>query len=438
MSTPGTIIALGGLRLTAYGLIVALGILAGYLLAQRQGHLARIRDSALQKAFFFMLIGALVCSRALFVAVQYGFYQEYPQALLKAWEGGYSVMGALVGALAGLRMATGRRGFRRALDTMAPALALTLAICRLAELSCYQGRGMIIESGAWGFPFTIRNSQDMDCLAICIYEALGALAVMLYGLGGYRARPSGDRGLMCMMLLGLMQVPLESMRTDEFLALGFVKMDQLAAMLLAVGVLITFLVGHIRAGRGRPQGFVALGISLLMVGLCVNEEFRIDGSPNLALNYTLLFAYVLVIAVCGGYLRLGWRAGVSSPAASAAPRTPRTAPDYRSRTAAGSGRASGAPARSGSYARTSGAPARSSGSYARTSSAPVRSSGSYARSSDTPARSSGSYARSSGTPARSSGSSRASGYSGSAPGYSPKVDAYRSAQSGRRNGSRAR
>ena len=438
MSTPGTIIALGGLRLTAYGLIVALGILAGYLLAQRQGHLARIRDSALQKAFFFMLIGALVCSRALFVAVQYGFYQEYPQALLKAWEGGYSVMGALVGALAGLRMATGRRGFRRALDTMAPALALTLAICRLAELSCYQGRGMIIESGAWGFPFTIRNSQDMDCLAICIYEALGALAVMLYGLGGYRARPSGDRGLMCMMLLGLMQVPLESMRTDEFLALGFVKMDQLAAMLLAVGVLVTFLIGHIRAGRGRPQGFVALGISLLMVGLCVNEEFRIDGSPNLALNYTLLFAYVLVIAVCGGYLRLGWRAGVSSPAASAAPRTPRTAPDYRSRTAAGSGRASGAPARSGSYARTSGAPARSSGSYARTSSAPVRSSGSYARSSDTPARSSGSYARSSGTPARSSGSSRASGYSGSAPGYSPKVDAYRSAQSGRRNGSRAR
>ena len=434
MSTPGTIIALGGLRLTAYGLIVALGILAGYLLAQRQGHLARIRDSALQKAFFFMLIGALVCSRALFVAVQYGFYQEYPQALLKAWEGGYSVMGALVGALAGLRMATGRRGFRRALDTMAPALALTLAICRLAELSCYQGRGMIIESGAWGFPFTIRNSQDMDCLAICIYEALGALAVMLYGLGGYRARPAGDRGLMCMMLLGLMQVPLESMRTDEFLALGFVKMDQLAAMLLAVGVLITFLVGHIRAGRGRPQGFVALGISLLMVGLCVNEEFRIDGSPNLALNYTLLFAYVLVIAVCGGYLRLGWRAGVSSPAASAAPRTPRTAPDYRSRTAAGSGRASGAPARSGSYARSSGAPARSSGSYARTSGAPARSSGSYARSSGTPARSAGS-ARASEAPARSSGSSRASG---SAPGYSPKVDAYRSAQSGRRNGSRAR
>ena len=424
MSTPGTIIALGGLRLTAYGLIVALGILAGYLLAQRQGHLARIRDSALQKAFFFMLIGALVCSRALFVAVQYGFYQEYPQALLKAWEGGYSVMGALVGALAGLRMATGRRGFRRALDTMAPALALTLAICRLAELSCYQGRGMIIESGAWGFPFTIRNSQDMDCLAICIYEALGALAVMLYGLGGYRARPSGDRGLMCMMLLGLMQVPLESMRTDEFLALGFVKMDQLAAMLLAVGVLVTFLIGHIRAGRGRPQGFVALGISLLMVGLCVNEEFRIDGSPNLALNYTLLFAYVLVIAVCGGYLRLGWRAGVSSPAASAAPRTPRTAPDYRSRTAAGSGRASGTPARSaGSYARSSGAPARS---------------GSYARSSGAPVRSAGSYARTSGAPARSSGSSRASGSSGSAPGYSPKVDAYRSAQSGRRNGSRAR
>lgn len=407
MSTPGTIIALGGFRLTAYGLIVALGILAGYLLAQRQGHLARIRDSALQKAFFFMLTGALVCSRALFVAVQYSFYQEYPQALLKVWEGGYSVMGALTGALIGLRVATGRRGFRRALDTMAPALALTLAICRLAELSCYQGRGMIIESGAWGFPFTIRNSQDMDCLAICIYEALGALAVMLYGLGGYRARPSGDRGLMCMMLLGLMQVPLESMRTDEFLALGFVKMDQLAAMLLAVGVLVTFLIGHIRAGRGNPQGFVALGISLLMVGLCVNEEFRIDGSPNLALNYTLLFAYVLVIAVCGGYLRLGWRAGVSSPAASAAPRTPRTAPDYRSRTAAGSGRASGTPARSsGSYARSSGTPARSSGS-----------------------------ARASEAPARPSGSSRASG---SAPGYSPRVDAYRSAQSGRRNGSRAR
>ena len=55
------------------------------------------------------------------------------------------------------------------------------------------------------------------------------------------------------------------------------------------------------------------------------EEFRIDGSANPALNYFMLFIYVSVMAMCGMYLRMGWRA---APEAHSHIKARSTAPTY--------------------------------------------------------------------------------------------------------------
>lgn len=308
MNTPGIIFSLGGLRLTQYGLCIALGLLAGYLLAQYQARAYGIRMRSLKRVYLSMLLGMAVGARLIYVAVNFSFYGQNISALFKLWEGGYSVMGAVLGAIAGLSVGAGRRGFKRALDVVMPALLATLAIWRLGELATWQGRGLMLGEGAPGFPLTVANSQGRRCLAVCIYETVAALAILGYALPYRHRRPAGDIGLMCLALLGLSQIPLESMRNDNFLALGFVKIDQLQAALLALGVTVVFLRGHIRAGRSRLSGFGALVVSLAMIGMCVAEEFKLDDSPYPMYNYAMLALYALVMAISAQFLRIGWRA----------------------------------------------------------------------------------------------------------------------------------
>lgn len=354
MDTPGTIFTLGGIRLTAYGLIAALGLFAGYYLAQRQASARGIKDSALQKTYFFALIGALILARCAYVIANTGFYRSYPAAALRLWEGGYSIFGGILGAVLGARLGAGRRGFLEALDTLTPPMLLTLAIWRLGELTTWQGRGMILGDSALGFPLVLKNSQGLDCLAVCVYEAVLALLLCAYSMRRSGARPSGDRSMMSLMLLGLCQVPLESMRTDEFLEIGFVKLDQLLAMAIAVTMLSKFARGYLRSERNERTGYIALALSAAMIGLCIAQEFHLDGSANPALDYALLGAYALIMAACGWLLRAGWReAHAGSGAAersSSRLRDRRIAPAYY-------------PAQYGDAARAAGQRTAAAGSY---------------------------------------------------------------------------
>lgn len=306
MSTRGLIFAIGGLRLTGYGLIMALGLLLGYIIASQQARHRRIRPSALNKVCFYAILFGLIVGRIIYVISNIGFYGQYVGAILRIWEGGVSTLGVVAGAVLGTFVGAGKRGFKRALDTLIPGMLLALAVCRLGELTTWQGRGMTI-SGNIVFPIAISNSQGKLCLAVCIYEAVAALLIMVRAIA-IRGKPSGRSGLTSLMLLGLMQVPLESMRSDDFLAIGFVKMDQLIGMLMAVTIISIFLRGHLRAQKSTPFGIAAFAITIVMVVMCVLEEFKIDDSANLLLNYLMLLIYVSVMAACGLYLNVGWRA----------------------------------------------------------------------------------------------------------------------------------
>lgn len=322
MNTPGIILSLGGLRLTQYGLCIALGLLAGYLMAQYQARTYNIRMRSLNRVYLSTLLGMAVGARLMYVAVNFSFYGQNMGALWRLWEGGYSVMGAMLGAVAGLGVGAGRRGFKRALDVVMPALLAILAIWRLGELSTWQGRGLMLGDGAPGFPLTVANSQGRRCLAVCIYETVVALVILGYALPRRQGKPAGAIGLTCLALMGLCQIPLESMRNDDFLALGFVKMDQLQAALLAVGVTAVFLRGHIRAGFSKAGGYGAFALSLAMIGMCVAEEFKLDDSQYPMYNYAMLGLYSCVMAVSALFLRRGWCAAQagSAPARSNAPR----------------------------------------------------------------------------------------------------------------------
>lgn len=308
METRGIIFSFGGIYLTLYGLCIASGILLGYMFSKQSARRCNIRISSLQNAYIGLMAGALIGARLIYVIINHSFYAERPLAVLHIWEGGYSIFGAIVGCILGLRIATKKRGFRAALDMLMPALLLTLAVWRLGELSTWQGRGMLTGEGAPAFPITVRNSQGFKCMAICVYEASAAIAIMLYALNSNRRQPAGDIGFMCIMLLGLSQIPLESMRSDEFLQLSFIKIDQAIGMIMAFSVISIFMAGSMRTCQNRAAALSAYLISIIMIAMCIAEEFKIDGSSRPALHYAMLCLYVTIMALCGQYLRRSWRA----------------------------------------------------------------------------------------------------------------------------------
>lgn len=126
------IFRLGGLVVTWYGLIIALGALAGLFLAVQEGKRFGIKSD------FFMdllLIGAptaIICARIYYVAFQWDFYKDNIGSIFKIWEGGIAIYGAIIGALIAGYFYSRAKGYHfwRIADICAPSLIIGQMIGR--------------------------------------------------------------------------------------------------------------------------------------------------------------------------------------------------------------------------------------------------------------------------------------------------------------------
>jgi len=147
-----TLFQLGGMPVPTYGVAIALGFLVATLMGARTGQRQGLGAERILDMAFWMLIGALVGSRIIYVITTWPQFQaqchagltpgvERP-ALLVAydcarplffWEGGLVFYGGALGALGGCLLYTWRRGmsFLQAADALAPGLALGHVFGRL-------------------------------------------------------------------------------------------------------------------------------------------------------------------------------------------------------------------------------------------------------------------------------------------------------------------
>lgn len=133
LPSPGSgSVDLGPLTLRAYGVMIALGVLAAvWLTAKRFGERGSNPDHATGMAMWAVPAG-LVGARLYHVITDWQKFEDSPADALKIWEGGLGILGAVVvGALGGvLYVRRHNLGVARSLDIATPALPLAQAIGR--------------------------------------------------------------------------------------------------------------------------------------------------------------------------------------------------------------------------------------------------------------------------------------------------------------------
>ena len=276
---------------TLYGLLAALSMAAllavsGLVLHKKgAGYDAFIRFAVLAIPFAF------IGSRVAFGLSNLSYYLETigdPVLLLKVWEGGASMTGAMAGvilaAVAAAKWCKLPAGIM--LDAAAFGMPLALIIERLAEPLCELGWGKYYLSTA--FSFMADATQGMH--PVFAYEAIVAAAIGVAMAAYFRKHRAADGDALgfFLVLYGCSQTVLESLRNDGHMkVIHFVRVNQVAAIAMAVVVLIIWSLRCMKAGL-KKEAITSWVTTAVCIGFGIVQEFAADGEENPYFDLTLV------------------------------------------------------------------------------------------------------------------------------------------------------
>ncbi len=246
------------------------------------------------------LPAGFIGARLLYCLFRFDFYfSEIGLAgMLRTWEGGFLLYGAVFGVLLAAALLAKIKGVRAAvlLDELAAPGMMAIAIGRMAESMTSEGVGPWMESEIFcRFPFAIPNEYGEWQLAVFMFESLAAV-VMLMVLQRLRCG-KGEKILTALLLYAGCQIVLESLRVDSCLRIGFVRVSQV------ISAVVVFAVTLIRARRaGRKQALVSGGICLGCIAAAGIIEWALDKTP-----VSNVILYAVMAALCAVIIANGMR-----------------------------------------------------------------------------------------------------------------------------------
>ena len=252
-TSPGPLLfQLGPFSLRWYGLLIAVAVLLGLLLATRLGRQRGIEPALIADLLPILVLAAVVGARTYYVLFEWRQYQLNWLDALAVWRGGIAIHGALLGGtLAVVLYCRWRRlAFWNLMDVLVPSVALGQAIGRWGNFFNSEAFGLPTDL-PWRLtiPFANRPVEFLDQNTFhptFLYESiwnLGVVALLLVlfqrGLQGKLNLPPG--ALSCVYLIsystgrlwieGLRIDPLCLAGTPPFCA-GGLRMAQLVSLLL--------------------------------------------------------------------------------------------------------------------------------------------------------------------------------------------------------------
>lgn len=254
------IATLGNLQLHWYGLLLAVGALAGIGIIQLIGQRYKLDHNRLFDLTLVVLVTGFIGARLYHVLNEWPYYQAHVTEIWKVWNGGLALHGGLLAGAAALIFMTRRWKWDAWLvaDIAVPAFALAQAIGRWGNYFNQELFGRPT-SKPWGIPIDAVNRPPEFIASdyfhpTFLYESLGLLIIagILWWMHVRRWKKTsilpapryGNIVLAYLILASALRIATESLRIDHTPIIGDLRLPIIVAGGLIVIALITLFIRY--------------------------------------------------------------------------------------------------------------------------------------------------------------------------------------------------
>lgn len=244
-------IHLSNFALRYYGIFIGLAVLCGHLVARHNAWRFGLSKEEVDRISFWTIIAAVLSARMYFVLFEFSYFSAHPREIIKIWNGGLSIYGALLGGLGFILFWCRNKIYsvKQVLDLAALALPLGQAIGRLGNFFNYEAYGTATNLPWRMFiPFEYRLDQAQAYYhPVFLYEALANLlifAILMFLRGKVK---SGQLALVYLLSYSVLRFAMEFLRLDSVWVSGF-RADQAVSVVVFLGAL-SILISAKRARK---------------------------------------------------------------------------------------------------------------------------------------------------------------------------------------------
>ncbi|MDY6862983.1 MAG: prolipoprotein diacylglyceryl transferase [Thermodesulfobacteriota bacterium] len=136
------LIDFGRFKIYSYGVFICIGFFIGLFLAQKEAKRCNLSPDSISDLASYLLIGAIIGSRLLYVIDNWRYYSENPLEIFMIWQGGLIFFGGLILDIfiCFLYLWRHKLPFWETLDTISPSVAIGQGFGRIGCLfagCCY-------------------------------------------------------------------------------------------------------------------------------------------------------------------------------------------------------------------------------------------------------------------------------------------------------------
>ncbi|HEK7106106.1 TPA: prolipoprotein diacylglyceryl transferase [Staphylococcus aureus] len=231
---------LGPLSVRWYGIIIAVGILLGYFVAQRALVKAGLHKDTLVDIIFYSALFGFIAARIYFVIFQWPYYAENPGEIIKIWHGGIAIHGGLIGGfIAGVIVCKVKNlnPFQIG-DIVAPSIILAQGIGRWGNFMNHEAHGGPVSRAfleQLHLPnFIIENMyiNGQYYHPTFLYESIWDVAGFIILVNIRKHLKLGETFFLYLTWYSIGRFFIEGLRTDSLMLTSNIRIAQLVSILL--------------------------------------------------------------------------------------------------------------------------------------------------------------------------------------------------------------
>ncbi|MDE3840104.1 prolipoprotein diacylglyceryl transferase [Bacillus methanolicus] len=254
---------LGPIQVHWYGVIIGLGIALALWVAMREGEKRGLPKDLFADLMLWAIPIAIISARIYYVIFQWDYYSRNPGEIIKIWNGGIAIHGALIGSVITASVFSKNRGisFWKLADVAAPSIILGQAIGRWGNFINQEAHGGEVSRSfleGLHLPEFIINQMYINgayyhptFLYESIWNFLGFIVLILLRRVNLRR---GELFLTYVIWYSIGRFFIEGMRTDSLMLTENLRMAQTISIVLIIGA--TVLMVYRRMNRNSAARYL--------------------------------------------------------------------------------------------------------------------------------------------------------------------------------------